>query len=314
MHHEAIISREDFFAVQKLIRNAKYGNRGYFPEMRVIKNGWLKGYVVIHPKWAGFSEQDYYMASASVSEGISKIPSKSRELRINKGEIDLSGYELVRSQFITSSKQVTISISPTKLLFNKMAVEKISDSKKVELLVYPEKKMIAVRKSPQNSRFGLVWSKISEKGIQPKIISGSAFIPTLYDIFSWNINTQYKITGTVHKNGEESILLFCADDAILLIEESEFENAENNEVSNPGEVKRGRKKRIAAYPKKWATSFGEKYYESKAKENDDSSFSVEVGVSSEEINVLTDDDSVTSPKQAAEEIKNILEEMGVRDE
>ena len=36
MHHEAIITREDFFAVQKLIRNAKYGNKGYFPQMSVI--------------------------------------------------------------------------------------------------------------------------------------------------------------------------------------------------------------------------------------------------------------------------------------
>ena len=32
-HHAAIISREDFFAVQKMLRNAKYGNKGYFPEM-----------------------------------------------------------------------------------------------------------------------------------------------------------------------------------------------------------------------------------------------------------------------------------------
>ena len=58
-HHEAIISREDFFAVQKLIRLSKYGNKGYYPELKVVKNGILTGYVTVHPKWAAFEEDDY---------------------------------------------------------------------------------------------------------------------------------------------------------------------------------------------------------------------------------------------------------------
>ncbi len=114
-HHEAIISREDFFAVQKLIRNAKYGNKGYFPEMHVVKSGYLKGYVIVHPKWAGFSVQDYYMASASVLDDVKKIPSKEVEVRVNKGNIDLRGYELVRTQFLCPSGRITVSITPTKL-------------------------------------------------------------------------------------------------------------------------------------------------------------------------------------------------------
>ena len=67
-HHEAIISRDDFIAVQRMLDNAKYGNRSILPELRVIDSGILKGFVSINPRWAGFKEAEYYQASQSVYE------------------------------------------------------------------------------------------------------------------------------------------------------------------------------------------------------------------------------------------------------
>ncbi len=314
-HHDAIISREDFFAVQKLIRNAKYGNKGYFPEMKVINNGFLKGYVVIHPKWAGFSEQDYYLASSSVFEEVVKIPSRPLEVRIDKGNVDLSGYEVVRSQFLSTTGHITVSLSPTKILFNKLAVSKLPDAKKIELLVYPDKRTIAVRKAQANSRFSLEWRKSNEKRVLPKIISGAAFIPTLYRMFSWNQNAQYKITGTIHRCGEESVLVFYADDAILTLDQSDFEVDETTDtISNDKGGNSRRKRRITAYPKEWADSFGEKYYEIYAREQSEES-DLQTDDSEEiESAYAADEKNVTSQKQAADEIKTILEEIGVNDE
>ena len=37
--HEPIISKDDFIAVQHLINNAKYGNKGILPELKVIPEG-----------------------------------------------------------------------------------------------------------------------------------------------------------------------------------------------------------------------------------------------------------------------------------
>lgn len=65
-HHEGIISRDDFIAVQHLLNNSKYGNRSILPELRVIDSGLLKGFVVINPRWAGFKPADYYQASISI--------------------------------------------------------------------------------------------------------------------------------------------------------------------------------------------------------------------------------------------------------
>ena len=42
--HEAIVSRDDYIAVQHMINNAKYGGKSILPELRVIESGVLKGF------------------------------------------------------------------------------------------------------------------------------------------------------------------------------------------------------------------------------------------------------------------------------
>ena len=310
-HHEAIITRDDFFAVQKLIRNAKYRNKGYFPEMPVVKSGFLKGYVVVHPKWAGFTVDDYYMASTSVLEGVNKIPSKPLEVKLEKGNIDLRGYELVRTQFISTIGHITVSISPSKLLFNKPALIKLPDTKKIEILVNPGQRLIAVRKAVSNSRYALEWGRYTEKGFMPKIISGAAFIPTLYKLFSWNIDVQYKINGTAYKFGEDTVLIFSVDDATLSIDKNDFDpDMESDGAYIAEKVTSSRRRRITAYPKEWADSFGEDYYRTKAKEDLITKDRQEKELVSGHVTYSTEEGNVTTPEKAASEIKGILEDLG----
>ena len=310
-HHEAIISRDDFFAVQKLIRNAKYRNKGYFPEMPVVKSGFLKGYVVVHPKWAGFTVDDYYMASTSVLEGVNKIPSKPLEVKLEKGNIDLRGYELVRTQFISTMGHITVSISPSKLLFNKPALIKLPDTKKIEILVNPGQRLIAVRKALSNSRYALEWGRYTEKGFMPKIISGAAFIPTLYKLFTWNIDVQYKINGTAYKFGEDTVLIFSVDDATLSIDKNDFDpDMESDGAYIAEKVTSSRRRRITAYPKEWADSFGEDYYRTKAKEDLITKDRQEKELVSGHVTYSTEEGNVTTPEKAASEIKGILEDLG----
>ncbi len=310
-HHEAIISRDDFFAVQKLIRNAKYRNKGYFPEMPVVKSGFLKGYVVVHPKWAGFTVDDYYIASTSVLEGVNKIPSKPLEVKLEKGNIDLRGYELVRTQFISTIGHITVSISPSKLLFNKPSLIKLPDTKKIEILVNPGQRLIAVRKAVSNSRYALEWGRYTEKGFMPKIISGAAFIPTLYKLFTWNIDVQYKINGTAYKFGEDTVLIFSVDDATLSIDKNDFDpDMESDGAYIAEKVTSSRRRRITAYPKEWADSFGEDYYRTKAKEDLITKDRQEKELVSGHVTYSTEEGNVTTPEKAASEIKGILEDLG----
>ena len=72
--HEAIISRDDFMAVQLILNNSRYRNKSILPELEVITDGLLKGFVIINPRWGSFTEEDYIRASSSVYDGNEPEP------------------------------------------------------------------------------------------------------------------------------------------------------------------------------------------------------------------------------------------------
>jgi len=111
-HHEAIISKDDFIAVQRLIMNARYGAKGILPELKVIVEGALKGYVSINPRWAGFKVNDYISASQSVPRPAP--PDFSDEMNAQAGEFDLRGFEVTRIQFMNPKEKPYILVTPKK--------------------------------------------------------------------------------------------------------------------------------------------------------------------------------------------------------
>ena len=316
-HHEAIISREDFFAVQKMLRNAKYRNKGYFPEMKVIHQGILKGYVTVHPRWAGFTTEDYYNASDSIVEGlIPSRPSRS-SLRLEKGSFDLRGYELVRTEFITTTGQATLSATFGTLLFNKSCLAKLPEARSIELLVLPEKGILAIRKAAPGSHNALQWSR-ERGGIRlPKIISGTAFLPNLFSLFGWNKEGRYKVLGTVHRKDNECVLLFNTKDAILYMEEwllSEQNPDKPSSESVQPEQRKKKGRKIPAYPAYWADSFGENYYSSRMNIESQEPEGEAWQTDSQGVPYIEPDSKVTTQHAAAENIKQILGEIGVRDD
>ena len=304
-HHDAIISREDFFAVQKMIRYGKYRNKGYFPELKVVKEGFLTGYVAIHPKWAGFMREDYFEASESVMEGIVKIPSKPLRVTIKKGSVDLSNYELVRKEIISAFRMPEISINSAHISFNRAAIETMPDTRLIEILVMPANKYLVVRKADKDDRYALSWSAEKEGVLYKKIICGAAFIPTLYKLFDFNEEYEYKVYGDVLRKGDEKFLFFDMKDAISLIKETEI-------APEGTEPKRKRTKKNKTYPKEWEKTFGEKYYSSKAKlkEQEDELMSTK-----ESVNMIFSkkDEGVTSVREAAGKIEDILKRIGEED-
>ena len=309
-HHEAIISRDDFFAVQKMIRNAKYGNKGYFPEIRVIQDGILHGYVTVHPKWAGFTEDDYYEASEQIENG--QIPSKPLEITLKKGDFDLSGYQLVRTPFISMYGQATLSASTSILSFSKSCISKLPDADHIELLVLPGKGMLAVRKAPGGSHNSILWRKESNGEKVPRPIGGNAFLPTLFSLFGWNKDCQYKLSGTVHRKDDETVLIFNSRDAVLLYEEISSGEADPSPDDN---AKKKRKRKESAFPSDWADSFGDDYYTSQKKFEDLEPEDQEWQTHKSGIAISKETrDNVTPPQKAAENIKQLLADMGVTDD
>ena len=102
---------------------------------------------------------------------------------------------------------------------------------------------------------------------------------------------------------------------MVTIENNEFEPQKQcEEITDSKKRHRKRAKKIIAYPKEWADSFGEKYYELQAKEEFETTECQESSCESEQVAFLTDEGKVTSPSQAADEIKGILKDIGVGNE
>lgn len=104
-HHRAIVTRDDFIAVQRMLDNAKFGNKSILPELRVIDSGILKGFVTINPRWSGFKEAEYFGAAKSVyptldteQESVTTAEEDEYQLEVDAGDFDLRGFEICQRQ------------------------------------------------------------------------------------------------------------------------------------------------------------------------------------------------------------------------
>ena len=196
-HHEAIISRDDFIAVQKLITNAKYGNKEILPELHVIQEGSLSGFISINPRWSGFKSRDYFEASQSVLKPANMNAPDT--ITASAGSFDLRDYEVARGQFFSSVGRISVSFSYKQISFNKDAIRKFPNIKFVEMLIHPSSKLLAIRPCSSETKNKVQWSRLKDGQLIPKPISGAAFLPTLYEIFKWDKKCKYRILGVAHQ-------------------------------------------------------------------------------------------------------------------
>ena len=266
-HHEAIVSRDDFNAVQKMLDNSKYGNRTLLPELRVIDSGLLKGFVSINPRWAAFKERDYYMAAQSVYNSndeevlVEEADSHPVEIRVEAGDFDLRGFEITRSEFFDAYRKPAVTFSERRIKFNVECVRKFGAKNCVELLVNPISKNFAVRPTDEKNRNSVVFSKISGGVYQPREVAASAFIETLFALFGWNIEYKYRIIGSLlEKEGELAYVFDVANSEaffksyILPKQTVEGNAALDVQPFLPSG------KRIRAIPEEWTSSFGREFY------------------------------------------------------
>lgn len=252
-HHEPIITPEDYFAVQKLLSNAKYGGRGILPELQTIAEGALQGYVAVNPRWAGFEAADYWEASLRVCG--SPIELEPVRIEAQPGDFDLRGFEVVRAQFFQTVHAPCITLSVKEIHFNRVCIHKLGGAKFVELLVHPDKRMFAIRPSEENERHSLCWARLTGNGKwMSKTVSGAAFLPTLYQLLGWKTEYKYCMKGICRRNQEGSILLFRWEDAEILIPDRIFGDSSHRLFRSAA------RRAVTAFPSSWVNSMGDNWY------------------------------------------------------
>lgn len=268
-HHEGIVSRDDFIAVQRMLDNAKYRNKSFLPELRVIESGILKGFVVINPRWAGFKEQDYYEAAQSVYKPSNEqsdtleLPPAEIPIPIEVGDFDLRGFEITRSEFFDSNQRPSITFAEKKIKFSTDCVRKFGNNNYVELLINPIEKKFAVRTTTKENRQAVICSQLDARKYLPKTISASAFSDTIFSIFGWNTECKYRIIGSLYEEGNQIAYIFDTDNSEIFFKSYVLTSQEANEAGGKTGIQpyTPSGKRIRAIPQEWTNSFGKPYYQ-----------------------------------------------------
>ena len=192
--HDPIVSRDDFIAVQHILHNTKYGGQSFLPDLCVIPEGLLKGFVivhpnpegllkgfvVVHPRWGSFSKDDYIQASQSVD-----MPNLSEPVTIteDEGAFDLREYEVADFKLFDDRDVPAITLQKDEIKFNVSCIRNMKCENHIELLVHPAKKKIAVRPTTKENKFAIQWAKDKLNNKEPRSISCKAYIDILYEIF-----------------------------------------------------------------------------------------------------------------------------------
>lgn len=262
-HHEGIVSRDDFIAVQHLLNNSKYGNRSILPELRVIDSGLLRGFVTINPRWAGFKPADYYQASASIhppdeQQADASLPSS---ITLVPGDFDMRGFEIARSEFFDNYHRPYVLFQDKRIKFSTTCVRSFGKDNHVELLVNPVEMKFAVRTAAKNSRNAVVFSKLSDGKYQPRDIAGAAYVETLFQLFGWSPDLKYRIAGALFQTETESAYIFDVNDAEAFIKSYLLSGPKSTEqAKEPVQPLSVSGKRVRAVPEEWIGSFGKQYY------------------------------------------------------
>lgn len=317
-HHEAIISRDDFLAVQQLIYNSKYGNKGILPRLHVIEKGVLVGYVPINPRWSGFQAIDYMNASQSISNSTVQSTDDMLEVQANSGDFDLRGYEVARGQYFSDTHRITVTFTIHEMKFSTTSVRQFPSCSHVEILIHPSKMMFAARPTDKDNRNHIQWSKVHDAVSVPRTISGNAFLPVLFEILGWNTSYRYRATGQLLQNGTDCILVYNLRDTEIFISKNCLEETHTSQEALSDDIlpfTTGAKKDIVAYPADWASNFGENYY-AQAYSPEIAEFSTDESWHTQAHGTpyyKNDDLDVSSPETLQSNINKILQEIKQED-
>ena len=261
-HHEAIVQREIYNAAQKMLTATRYAKKGFpFPNLKVVDDGMLKGFVPVNRAWTGFTGEDYKKAS-KVAYGNEQDSEKIDNPVETGSKFDLSGYEIVRAQFFSTRLNPAMTISQGKITFNTACMKKFKDVEYVEILLNSVENCIAVRPCEKDNVNAVKWGRIKDGKwlVLPKSCRG--FSEPLYELMDWKNECKYRFRGQYFKEDNEQILLFDLEEPEIFKRElQEILSAESTSDEVENETIEIEEKQVntvtkTLYPEKWKKHFG----------------------------------------------------------
>ena len=246
----------------------KFGN---VPDVYVIDEGTLKGFVSISPSWSGIDNQAFQDISRQVYEEdefeylLHEADILSGKDHSNVLSMSLSDYRVAPGVMFMTRSDPQLTLGKRSLKLNGVCRDKLGKGRYVEFLYHPILEVIAVRSAYATNPNAVLWEESKSSALQ---LSSSAFSGAIFDKLDWMKKYKFRFRGVTRiRNGERIIFFFLDEPQILVGKNSKqidtSDNADGTAKFIPYKESEDRKDAFrsagVAYPENWQKRLGVSY-------------------------------------------------------
>ena len=268
-YHEGIVSPEVARAAH-MMRASRY-KFGSVPDVYVIDEGALKGFVSVSPTWRGIDNQAFQDISRQVyaDDEFEQLLDEADIISGNKHSktisMTLNDYRVAPGVMFMTRSDPQLTISNRNLKLNGACREKLGQQKYVEFLYHPVLEVIAIRSSYATNPNAVPWDDNKSNALQ---LCTSAFSGAIYDKLDWMKKYKFRFRGITRVREGERIIFFFLDEPQILVGKDKKRldmNATTDDESRFIPYKESEDSKAAfqpsavAYPENWQEQFGVSY-------------------------------------------------------
>lgn len=267
-YHTGIVSPEIARAAH-MMTASRYMFNGV-PDVYVIDNGALKGFVSISPSWRGIDNDAFQEISHNVYDDA-EFEFLQREAEMLSGEahsnvlsMTLNDYRVSPGVMFMTRCDPQLTFSKSSFRLNGVCHEKLGKSRYIEVLYHPVLAVVAIRGCDATNPNAIRWDE-DKKNLQ---LSTAAFSGAIYDRQDWMKKYKFRFRGVTRVRDYEKIIFFYLDEPQILVGKDKkrldavdtsdsvakfipYRESENEEGA--GRVS------AVAYPANWRNCFGISY-------------------------------------------------------
>ena len=234
-HHDAIIPLEMYsyvLNIKAMYRTSHF--YGEIPELSVIKNGALKGFVPVCRNYPGFTYDNYLFASNyafKLDKNGERIDSNDLLRKDQVSEFNLDGFQKVDSQLLINKSYPMVWFKEKQMCFNSACLSKMNKTGYIELLFEPYEGLLAIRSCDSTHPNAIKWAVEKDGKMHTAARSCKGFADILFDSLGWDRKNKYRIVGVKRQKGKENIVIFSLEDAEpLTMENVKYEDGTESTV------------------------------------------------------------------------------------
>ncbi len=244
---------------------------GSVPDVYVISEGALKGFVSISPTWRGIDNRAFLDISRQVYEE-DEFEELLHEADILNGmehsniiSMSLNEYRVPPGVVFMTRSDPQLTLGTRSLNLNKSCRDRLGKQRYIEFLYHPVLEMIAVRPTHAANPNAVIWDEQKSSALH---LCSSAFSGAIFDKLNWMKKYKFRFRGVTRIRDGERIVFFYLDEPQILVGKAAKELNTSDALSSTAKYipykesedsRDGYQPSTIAYPENWQECLGVSY-------------------------------------------------------